>query len=147
MGLSLVRSLKNKEKTYTPPWKHIVQGYVAHKISPVVWTFEELLKKKQSVSFLSTTILSTFLQNCSIIYVANFFPHHSCAKCSLQWTQLLEVQTHIRQECSKEASILLWPHLLTSQNKKPLYLEVVLRCFFHMSPESLDSTFHLYYVR
>ncbi len=26
MGLSLERSLKNKDKSCSPPWKHIVQG-------------------------------------------------------------------------------------------------------------------------
>ncbi len=63
MGLSLERSLKNKDETYSPPWIHIVQGYVAHKIAPAVWTFDAPSKKKKSVSFLSTSISSTFLQN------------------------------------------------------------------------------------
>ena len=74
MGLSLERSLKNKDKTCSPPWKHIARGYVAHKIAPAVWTFDAPSKKKQSVSFFSTSISSTFLQNWSIMYVASFFP-------------------------------------------------------------------------
>ncbi len=74
MGWSLERLPKNKDKTCSLPWKHIAQGYVAHKIAQEVWTFDALSKKKQSVSFLSMSISSTFLGNWSIIYVAFFFP-------------------------------------------------------------------------
>ncbi len=74
MGLRLERSLKDKDKTYSPQWKQIVWGQVMHKMAPTVWTFDAPLKKKQSVSFLLMSFSSTFLQNWSIIYVASFFP-------------------------------------------------------------------------
>ncbi len=55
-GLEFGKSLKNKDKSCSPPLKHIAWGYIAHKIAPAVWTFDAPLKKKQSVSFLSTSI-------------------------------------------------------------------------------------------
>ncbi len=49
MGLSLEKQVKKKDKTCSPPWKHIPLGYVKHKIAPTVWTFDAELKNKQSI--------------------------------------------------------------------------------------------------
>ncbi len=74
MGLSLERLLENKDKKCSPPWNHIAWGYFEHKIAAAVWIFNAPSKKKKILIFLSTSILSTFLQNWSKIYVASFFP-------------------------------------------------------------------------
>ncbi len=115
-GQFQLRSLKNKDKTCSPPLRHIAQAYIAHKIAPAVWTFEAQSKKNYSVSFLSTSISSIFLQNCSVIYVASSFPPSFMCKLQPIIDTTLEAQTYMR-ECSKEASALLWLHLLTTRGK------------------------------
>ncbi len=119
-----------------------------HKIAPAVWTFEASLKKKQSVSFLSTSISFTFFQNWSIIYVTSFFPPP--LMCEVQSTIDATVGGAFphRTRTSKEASALLYPHLLTTQDQKQIKLKILTSIFFLLgglnSPPTSCACYNIY---
>ncbi len=60
IALILDSSLKNKEKTWSPPWKHIACGKCEHRICPTFWKFSVPSKKKVSVSVFLGSKSSTF---------------------------------------------------------------------------------------
>ncbi len=70
MGLSLEILLKNKDKTCSPPWKHIACEYIGQRIAQ--WFEHWRHNKKQSVSWLWGSTSFTLTLNFSIMYVAFF---------------------------------------------------------------------------